>query len=471
MRFSGFPQFPADIFTNGHRTGTRMKTGTKRAPNAALTARTLATMNPGEWRTAKLARGAGTLQARMLAGGSIAYYFRSTAKAGQRTRIPLGVGFDFNTAKRKATELSLRYQSGERDLRTALDAEQRERERKQHEAEERQAADAAKQKATLGALLTAYADQLQRDGKPSARSVRWALDRNVRTAWPSLWNTPAADVTGDALLTIVAKPADAGKLREAAKLRAYLRAAYAAAVKARRNPLALPALRNLQITANPASDLATIDGASNVRERALSVAELRAYWQRIRVLPDPDGALLRFHLLTGGQRIEQLARVTHADFDTDTQCVRLRDSKGRRKTPRPHDVPLIADAIKAMHAMQGGAAGPYLFTVTAGASGAVYATVQTRLRAVCAAMQKAGELEQGAFTVGDLRRTVETRLSAAGVSVAARAQLQSHGLGGVQARHYDRHDYMREKRDALETLHRIVTGHAASVTPIRKRKA
>jgi hypothetical protein len=70
-----------------------------------------------------------------------------------------------------------------------------------------------------------------------------------------------------------------------------------------------------------------------------------------------------------------------------------------------------------------------------------------------------------------LRRTVETRLSAAGVSVAARAQLQSHGLGGVQARHYDRHDYMREKREALETLHRIVTGHTASVTPIRKHKA
>ncbi|MDE2256879.1 MAG: tyrosine-type recombinase/integrase [Xanthomonadaceae bacterium] len=428
-------------------------------------------MKPGDWLTANIARGAGTLEARKLSGGSIAYYFRSTANAGQRTRIPLGVGLDFNTAKRKATELSLRYQSGERDLRAALDAEQRERERKQNETEEREAADAAKRKATLGALLTAYADQLERDGKPSARSVRGAIERNVRKAWPSLWEMPAAEVSGDALLAIVAMPADAGKLREAAKLRAYLRAAYAAAVKARRNPLALPALRNLQITANPASDLATIEGASNARERALSIAELRAYWHRIRALPDPDGALLRFHLLTGGQRIEQLARATVADYDADMQCVRLRDPKGRRKTPRAHDVPLIPDAIKAMRAMQGGAAGSFLFTTTAGESGAVYATVQTRLRNVCEAMQAAGELERGPFTVGDLRRTVETRLSAAGVGVAARAQLQSHGLGGVQARHYDRHDYMREKREALETLHRILTGHAASVTPIRKRKA
>jgi hypothetical protein len=30
--------------------------------------------------------------------------------------------------------------------------------------------------------------------------------------------------------------------------------------------------------------------------------------------------------------------------------------------------------------------------------------------------------------------------------------LQSHGLTGVQARHYDAHDYMPEKRAALELL-------------------
>jgi hypothetical protein len=35
-----------------------------------------------------------------------------------------------------------------------------------------------------------------------------------------------------------------------------------------------------------------------------------------------------------------------------------------------------------------------------------------------------------------------------------RAQLQSHGLGGVQDAHYDRHDYMLEKRRALEAWER-----------------
>jgi hypothetical protein len=84
-------------------------------------------------------------------------------------------------------------------------------------------------------------------------------------------------------------------------------------------------------------------------------------------------------------------------------------------------------------------------------------------------MVKAGTASEP-FTVGDLRRTVETRLSALGVPLEVRAHLQSHGLGGVQARHYDRHDYMAEKRAALDQLRDLVTGKPATVTPIKRAK-
>ena len=41
-------------------------------------------------------------------------------------------------------------------------------------------------------------------------------------------------------------------------------------------------------------------------------------------------------------------------------------------------------------------------------------------------------------------------MAALGISSDVRAQTQSHGLGGIQARHYDRHDYMPEKPSATE---------------------
>ena len=82
------------------------------------------------------------------------------------------------------------------------------------------------------------------------------------------------------------------------------------------------------------------------------------------------------------------------------------------------------------------------------------------------------EARQG-FELRDLRRTCETMLAAMGVSKDIRAQLQSHGLSGVQQRHYNRHEYMLEKRAALEKwgrqLDRIATGKPAKVVQLRER--
>lgn len=441
-----------------------------------ITVRGLESLDPGKWLSEPGNRCTGALRAKGGPNGA-RFYFRYRDSSGRYDDFPLGVfdprgrdGLTLADAKAKAGDLSKRYLSGDLDLRLRLDTERREGELVLAAKVKAHAAAKVRQAATLGVLMDAYAEQLKRDGKASAASVASAVHRHVKAPWPGLWATQADDVTMEDLLAVVARVTDAGKLTEARKLRAYLLAAYKAAIRARQDARGLAALRNLRINANPARDLAAIDGGSNARERALSIAELRAYWRRLAALPDPAGALLRFHLLTGAQRIEQLARLTTADIDGDALTVRLRDSKGRRKVARIHDVPLLPEASEALYSMVPARIGPYLFSVTAGASGAAYSTVLMRLREVVAAMQEAGELEKGAFTAGDLRRTVETRLAAEGVSVEIRAQLQSHGLGGVQARHYDRHDYIPEKRVALETLHRLLVGSAAKVVSI-KRKA
>jgi len=85
-------------------------------------------------------------------------------------------------------------------------------------------------------------------------------------------------------------------------------------------------------------------------------------------------------------------------------------------------------------------------------------------------MEIAGELEGAPFTPGDLRRKVETRLAAVGQSEEDRGQLQSHGLGGAQKRHYNTHDYSAEKRDALTTLFKLLTSKPASVSSIARRR-
>jgi hypothetical protein len=454
-----------------------LQVGTEWGPETmAISTRGLAALKSG-WLTEPGNRGEGALRAKGSPHGP-RFYFRYRNSQGRTDDLPLGSydesgsrGLTLAQARKRTAELRTRYLAGDRDLRAVLDAEQREAERRRREAEEAEAARAVADKATLGALLDAYVASLKRDEKASADAVEAAVKRHVKTPWPSLWKLPAASVSVPDLLDVVAKVADEGRLREAAKLRAYIRAAYAAAVRAQQDARSLPALRELRITSNPARDLAPIEGSNNARERALSVAELRAYWKRISALPGAPGAALRFHLLTGAQRIEQLSRLIDTDLDTDAETIRLRDTKGRRKKPRIHIVPLIPAAKDALDAM-GPRLSPHLFTVSNGETGASYSAIRSYVLDIADAMLQAEETA-ATFTPGDLRRSVETRLAAEGVSADVRAHLQSHGLGGVQARHYDRHSYMSEKHAALETLYGLLTARKqpkATKGATRKRR-
>lgn len=432
-----------------------------------LTARGLAALKPGEWVADPAARGAGRLQARKLASGELTFYYRYTTSDGARDRLPLGTGLDLREARAMAAELSRRYQSGERNLRDALDREASQKRQSEQRAEQ---AAAERQSASLGALLQAYVGELRRAEKSSADKVDQSLRRNVEKAWPALWAKPAVDITMDELIDIVARLADQDKLREADKLRAYLRAAYGAAIRAKQSAKMHPELRRINITSNPARDLMPVEGGANARERSLSVAELQAYWERIKARPDATGALLRFHLLTGAQRVAQLARVRVDAFDQIANTFLIRDTKGRRKTARAHLVPLLPVAQEALKAMKGGQLGPFLFTATAGHTGAEYSSVRHHLNIIVEEMLEAEELTHGGFTVGDLRRTVETRLAAAGVSKDIRGHLQSHGLGGVQDKHYDRYQYLDEKLDALQTLYKLIAPHPGRASVKRGRE-
>ncbi|PLP48889.1 recombinase, partial [Klebsiella variicola] len=53
------------------------------------------------------------------------------------------------------------------------------------------------------------------------------------------------------------------------------------------------------------------------------------------------------------------------------------------------------------------------------------------------------------FTPRDVRRTFKTLAGAMGVSTEMRDRLQNHKRAGVSAKHYDRYDYIKEKREII----------------------
>jgi integrase len=432
-----------------------------------LTKRTLKTLKPRQWAVENVGKGQPQLRAKGSPSGLHRFYLRYSRSDGTQDDLPLGAFDDLDAARRAAAPLIARYRAGTLDLRETIEAEKAAKEAAKRAAIEAAERERARARRTLRALCEAYADDLRSAGKVSHAAVMAALRRAFEGT--PLWTRPVDEVTGEHITRVLNALVAAGKRREAAKVRSYLRAAFRRAVEARLDPNASAAMRALALTHDPTAGVRTIRGAIRARDRALSVAELRAYWSALREVEDPAGSLLRFHLLTGCQRVEQLARVTMRDLDREAGTMTLWDPKGRREQPRRHVVPLIPPALAEIERLRGpNPTGPFVFSLDGGATSATYFPVKHRLRKVVRVLLAQG-LVTAPFTPGDLRRTVETRFAALGVPQEVRARLQSHGLGGIQARHYDRHDYLDEVREALERFADFLEGAAAAVIPLTRR--
>jgi len=165
--------------------------------------------------------------------------------------------------------------------------------------------------------------------------------------WPKVAALPANQVTGEQVADMMRRVIELGKARTSNKLRSYVRAAYQTA-KAARSKASIPVrFKGYNVTHNPGADTEPDESANRADKRPLTAEELRSYWQAIKTLPGQRGAVLRLHLLTGGQRIEQLVNLRTENVRDDS--ITLFDGKGRPgKPPRPHTVPLIPQAAAAL---------------------------------------------------------------------------------------------------------------------------
>ncbi len=319
------------------------------------------------------------------------------------------------------------------------------------------AAKAEAEKYTLSALLTAYCDNQEKLGRKSHADARSIFNVHVTRAWPKVAALPANLVTPEQIADMMRRVIQLGKGRTANKLRSYMRAAYQVA-KASRSKASIPVeFKAFNVRANPASDTEPDESANKADKNPLSAGELRQYWRSIKGIEGFPGALLRLHLLTGGQRQEQLVQLRTADAQDDS--ILIYDGKGRPGKPaRPHQVPLTHDAAVALMECQ--PTGTYALSTDGGRTHVSAITLSAW------AVQAGAEIE--GFKTKRIRSGVETLLASARISGEHRGRLQSHGIGGVQARHYDGHDYMEEKRDALNSLFRLLTTEATgTVIPFK----
>lgn len=296
---------------------------------------------------------------------------------------------------------------------------------------------------TLGDLIDLYIADLETDGKRTAKEVRRIKGKDIPTA---LLARPAHLITKDDILDSLTPIAQRGALVHSDNVRAYLRAAFELGLNAESMTRWRGRAPKFNLQHNPVATVKKSVSRKPRGKRALNPVELHQLWHT-DLLTRPMLLALKL-LVATGQRVEEVLHATWSEFDTAQKLwvIPGERRKTRGTTSEPHIVPLtdfqldLLDEIKRETGHN-----TYLFPAQGGAAPRRYDALTNAVRKYVIA----SGIES--FSPRDMRRTFKTIAGSMGISLEMRNRLQGHAMTDVGSVHYDRYDYLPEKREAMET--------------------
>jgi integrase len=226
----------------------------------------------------------------------------------------------------------------------------------------------------------------------------------------------------------------------------------------------------------PASPMAGVErpgGDEKPRRRILTGGEIKTFWAKLDTaeMAEPTRLALKLLLATGQRRGElTFAKWQHFDLEAKLWTIPvelLKSSHARREVAEPHAVPLSPLAIELLGELKDlSGSNPFLLPAHADKRKKRSYSESVLSRAV---RQNAKHFGIPHFTPHDLRRTAASFMTKLKVPRLHVEKVLNHATGDI-AEVYDRHDYLPEKRAALERwgehLREIIEGHEQKVIPL-----
>lgn len=208
------------------------------------------------------------------------------------------------------------------------------------------------------------------------------------------------------------------------------------------------------------------------RERVmLTDAELAALFPALPAIGRQNDLMVRILLATGA-RIGELVRAewAHLDFEAAAWTIPAENAKTGKAFVIPLP-PMVAGWFAELHDLAFGSR--YVLPIRSPRGEKIDQPMEpTSLNAALNRLAKILGEKCRRFTPHDLRSTCRSHLGALGVEVLIAERCLNHSLGGLVAI-YDKHDYLNERRRALELwagkLASIETGAGWNVVPLRSR--
>lgn len=303
---------------------------------------------------------------------------------------------------------------------------------------------ATREVGTVSELFTEYVEHLKANGKRSWRDCEKNLPRIAKLLGET---RPANRVATPEIVEAIRPHYARGKKSMADHLRSYVRSAYSWAIKAQNDYRSTGRTRNYALKTNPAEWIPTEPKV--IGSRWLTPAELLAFWKWLEGggAPVPGKAAtltsnlvaIQF-MIASGQRVEEVCRIRGEWVDLRQGLIEWPTTKNGRH----HALPITQTMRELLDRIEPNEHG-LLFPSYKHSDRPVHN--QTIMRIFMRYLEQSGA---DPFCPRDLRRTWKTLAGEAGVSKTDRDLVQNHARQDVASKHYDRYDYFKEKRAAVD---------------------
>lgn len=303
---------------------------------------------------------------------------------------------------------------------------------------------------TVRDAVELYIEDMEARGKTSRVETLRSMTMDV---FPHIGDLLARDVKPAHIQQVLARVIARGVTREHNKVRSRLHAAFQFALHYDHDPRSLLRKVRFGMHYNPVTAVPKDRAAQgHTSDRALTFDEIKALWHA-DWHPAPLGGLRLIMALGGLRPVEVLGmRRSEVDLDQNTFTVPAERFKGRRN----HVVAINALAkglIEERIVLVGELAikTEFLFPALLEQNMIEHYRVNSLSQYVkrCWVDQDWPE-GLGRFKPYDLRRTVKTRMGEIGIDKTVRDRIQGHAMNDVSSKHYDRWDYLKEKREAAD---------------------
>jgi len=373
-------------------------------------------------------RGVGRLQVKIYPTGTKKFQYQFFFDGRKRMEIGVYGAMSLANARKKITELSEILQNGKNPK----------DERKKVEIEKAQ----LEAKRTLKEMVEDFYSYIDKN---------WAASTINRTKvcfkadlLPFINNIYPEDFTPDFARELIYKVYNRGAKVKSGIFRSDLMSLFKFAVDFDNSPAQFKKESLYNISVNPIRDI-HFDIPKSAGQRWLDENELHTLWHST-TLPKMTHLYFKLNIALAGQRVCEVYRSKLDEYDFKENIFTIPVERIKIKRKGEHIVPispLAKSVIDELILLRGseGHFWPHKYKV---GESAHISTLRMALERYCV------KHEMTIFCPRDLRRTCKTLMAKSGISKHYRDLLQQHTKSDVASIHYDRYDYLKEKREAID---------------------